>query len=263
MNPSANYENSTFAAKIFSFYVGPNRQLFQVHGSIFEYQSQPLNRMINGEFCEARLAEAWLQDVEPAVFSAVCEFAYSTYYAGTLQDAVNKAEAFPTLFAISVATDVAEHVLPESCAHEEGADGKSETKTRGMENNVVPTICTMDIPLEYECWQIALFHIKVFYFADQYLFSHLKQHAYSQIEASLAEINDDADCEVFCEYINLLQHVLAMQTLGNSVPCYNVKQLIIDSAASQFSNLVKIPSFEDWMRRQPDVLYEIACKGTR
>ena len=54
-----------------------------------------------------------------------------------------------------------------------------------------------------------------------------------------------------------------MQFVSNSDPKYNIKKLVVYWAAWWFYELVKIPSFEKLMRRQPDLLYEIACKGTR
>ena len=177
---------SIFATNIFTFYIGSDHRLFQVHGNIFEDQSEPLNKLINGEFSEASSAEAWLEDEESAVFSAVCEFAYSPDYNATLNDILTKTEDFPNLVVIAIVVRVQEHEAQESFTLEEGINEKMETETDSIEDKVVSTIRTKDIALECDCWKAVFFHIKVFCFADRYLHTLLKKHAYKQLEATLA-----------------------------------------------------------------------------
>ena len=190
---------SIFATNIFTFYVGSDHRLFQVHGNIFEEQSEPLNKLINGEFSEASSAEAWLEEEEPAVCSAGSEFAYSLDYNATLNDIMTKTEDFPNLLIIAIILNVSEREAQESCILEKGTDNKMETETNSIEDRVVPTVRTKDIALECDCWKAFLFHIKVFCFADRYLDTLLKKHACKQFEATLAQKQDHVESEEFVE----------------------------------------------------------------
>ncbi|KAI0157351.1 hypothetical protein GGR57DRAFT_510922 [Xylariaceae sp. FL1272] len=61
---------------LFHFHVGPNAQRFTIHSLAFSRLSQPLNTLINGDMREARERVAVWDDMEPAIFALLAEYAY-------------------------------------------------------------------------------------------------------------------------------------------------------------------------------------------
>ena len=68
-------------APTFRFVIGKERKVFNVPENIFEHVSIPLHMMATSQnFVEARAGEAVIEDCEPEVFAAVCEFAYTATF---------------------------------------------------------------------------------------------------------------------------------------------------------------------------------------
>ena len=66
---------SHFSSPLFTFIVGPNQTVFHVYTSLFsQYVSKPLHTMVHGNMKEAREGTAVLEDVDPEIFGALCEY---------------------------------------------------------------------------------------------------------------------------------------------------------------------------------------------
>lgn len=69
---------SSFGSEPFRFVV--DGKPIYVHKDIITRVSKPLDRLVNGDMCEANRGEAELKNVDGATFTRFCQWAYAGYY---------------------------------------------------------------------------------------------------------------------------------------------------------------------------------------
>ncbi|GKT45333.1 uncharacterized protein ColSpa_05514 [Colletotrichum spaethianum] len=71
---------SIFKSRQVTFLVGPNQVEFSVHQHAFTRLSEPLRAMLTGGMKESLEAKVIWDDIEPAIFTSLLEFAYNGDY---------------------------------------------------------------------------------------------------------------------------------------------------------------------------------------
>ncbi|PLB48639.1 hypothetical protein P170DRAFT_425677 [Aspergillus steynii IBT 23096] len=230
----------------FTFLVGKQRTPIKVHSAVFKECSRPLAALINnGIMKESTDRVAVLADVDPEVFTAVCEYAYTgSYKSPSLDPADNQ-----VMRLLSSALDEIMASLPTLATQSYNLLAEPGT-ARYVERckTLSSKLSDLRTALSVNGVACALFHAKLYIFATKYLVEELRQLSLRSIYQDLTRyfFSTDEICDLL-EYV--YRHTGSVEHDGRS----SLRRMLIRYVAVRMWRYSSDKRFSDMLQSNGEI----------